>query len=234
MLDEYPPIMTAEEVAELLRLNTRTITKLASGGGIPYLKVANQYRFSREKIMHWIENGMKQGSDDVQPEIALSLEKLPILIHRIASPKHFLPDLPASTRTEAIAALVNAGAELGLIKDKKRFQQLVELREQQHTTALGRGIAIPHPRSADFTLISRMVLMLGISKKGIEFDAIDQKPVRIIIMVASPVLSIHLKLISHVSRMFDEERFIHTIAAQESSMDIMNLIKEKEKVLFEL
>ena len=87
------------------------------------------------------------------------------------------------------------------------FQNSVRKREEEITTGVGNNIAIPH---AIIDGGPRIMGVIGISQKGIEFDSIDNKPVHIIIMIATPEDSydLHLNVLANVARIFGHEHHI--------------------------
>jgi mannitol/fructose-specific phosphotransferase system IIA component (Ntr-type) len=92
-------------------------------------------------------------------------------------------DLKAETKEEALRELVSLMASTSnAILDKEALLRAIVEREKTLSTGVGIGVAVPHamiPEVADF------VIALGRSHKGIEFDALDEKPVRIIVMIAA-------------------------------------------------
>ncbi|MBN2013242.1 PTS sugar transporter subunit IIA [candidate division KSB1 bacterium] len=95
----------------------------------------------------------------------------------------FLPDLKAKTKDEALLEMVERLAEAKSIKNKDIILGLLHQREQLGSTGIGKGVAIPHGRT---TSVSDIMIMFGKSADGIEYEAIDDKPVNLIFMIIAP------------------------------------------------
>lgn len=90
---------------------------------------------------------------------------------------------PGVTKREALAALVAATAQNPAISDPEAFERAVFDREAVMSTGIGDGIAIPHVRIPE---IASPTLGVGISKAGVDFDALDNKPVNVMVLFATP------------------------------------------------
>jgi len=91
-------------------------------------------------------------------------------------------DLKAETKEEALRELVSVMAKSKAVLDKEALLRAILEREKTLSTGVGIGVAVPHamiPEVTDF------VIAIGRSHKGIEFDALDGKPVQIIVMIAA-------------------------------------------------
>ncbi len=102
------------------------------------------------------------------------------MIEALLDPKRIKLDMQATTKREALEELVDL-LELDE-HSKKILLDALWKRELAASTGVGRGIAIPHTRS---TVLKGLHLVVGISKKGIDFDSADGKPVHIIFMLVS-------------------------------------------------
>jgi len=114
------------------------------------------------------------------------------------------PRLLATTKQGAISELVSLLYENGLVMDRERAVQAVFEREQGLSTGLEFGLAIPHART---DAVSRLVCAVGLKKEGLDFDAADGKPARIVVLVLAPdnAATPQLQLIAQVCRMLDEK-----------------------------
>jgi Kef-type K+ transport system membrane component KefB/mannitol/fructose-specific phosphotransferase system IIA component (Ntr-type) len=118
-------------------------------------------------------------------------------------PKYFSDRLPATDRREAVRELVRlVAADLAL--DTDATVDAVLRREQAGSTALGGQIAVPHARLAGLT---RPVVAVGLSPGGIDFDAEDGQPARLVFLVLLPESSSaeHLGILADIARTFRDE-----------------------------
>ena|SRR5258706_11860796 len=95
----------------------------------------------------------------------------------------FIPDLKARKKEQAFAELVNAACDAGVVTDAPLLLEFLKLRERLGATAIGKGVAIPHARSA--TILTPRFLMAR-SQRGIDWGATDGVPVQLVFLVLSP------------------------------------------------
>ncbi len=97
--------------------------------------------------------------------------------------EHLVLALDVSTRDEALGVLVDALAMFGKLDDRQAFFSAILDREKIVSTGVGMGIAIPHAKLPSFT---GFFIAIGIHRQGIEWDALDGGPVRLIFMIGGP------------------------------------------------
>ncbi|MFP4168075.1 MAG: PTS sugar transporter subunit IIA [Desulfonatronovibrionaceae bacterium] len=116
-----------------------------------------------------------------------------------------LPDLSAGTKEGVLAELVRPLAEK-LNRDGKTLYDILVNRENLGTTGIGEGVAIPHGK-ADF--LDELYLVVGRSRNGVDFAALDHKPVYIIFLLLAPEKSAgkHLKLLAFISKLLLDQEF---------------------------
>jgi len=117
-------------------------------------------------------------------------------------PETCRPRLLASTPAGAVAELVNLLCESGLVTDRDRALQAVLDREQNLSTGLEHGLALPHART---DAVTRLVCAVGLKKEGLAYDTVDGRPARIVALVLAPeqAASPQLQVIAHLCRLLD-------------------------------
>ena len=100
-------------------------------------------------------------------------------------------------------------------------------REKLGSTGIGQGVAIPHGKT---DVLSEQVGVLGISKKGIEFNSLDGEPVYIIFLLVGPVevTGQHLKALSRISRLFKDKFLRQAIKDAETKEDVIKIIQQED------
>lgn len=108
-------------------------------------------------------------------------------------------DLKAASKDEAINELIQILYEDGKIIDKEKFRQAVLKREEEFSTGIGMGIAIPHGKS---NAVKEASIAFGRSNKGVDYESMDDKPAHLFFLIAVPEESsdVHLKALSEISR----------------------------------
>jgi len=132
------------------------------------------------------------------------------------------PRLLATTKQGAISELVSLLYENGLVMDRERAVQAVFEREQSLSTGLEYGLAIPHART---DAVTRLVCAVGLKKEGLDFDAMDGKPARIVALVLAPdsAATPQLQLIAQLCRMLNEQGRAALLAC-ETSEDMFGVL----------
>ncbi|AKN30005.1 PTS fructose transporter subunit IIA [Clostridium carboxidivorans P7] len=108
-------------------------------------------------------------------------------------------DLKATNKDEAIKELIQVLYDDGKITDKEKFRQAVLKREEEFSTGIGMGIAIPHGKS---DAVKEPSITFGRSNKGIDYESMDDKPAYLFFLISVPEESsdIHLRALSEISR----------------------------------
>lgn len=136
-------------------------------------------------------------------------------------------DLTASTKTEALEALVEVMTKSNPALRKEDLLQVLLEREELGSTGIGDGIAIPHGKSQELTEI---VSGFGLSKQGIEFDSLDGKPAHLFFLLVAPENSVgtHLKMLARISRMLKNVEFRQKLLEAKSQQEIYQIIAEED------
>ena len=117
-----------------------------------------------------------------------------------------LPELAAGTKKSVLAELVAAvGVKVPGLDADAALNVLME-REGLGTTGIGDGVAIPHGKMDS---LEDIVLVVGRSSKGVDFEALDFKPCHVFFLVLAPeqVAGMHLRILAGISRLLKDENF---------------------------
>jgi mannitol/fructose-specific phosphotransferase system IIA component (Ntr-type) len=95
----------------------------------------------------------------------------------------FIPELAAASKAEALKEMVRRLAETGRIRENDILLEMLHQRENLGSTGIGRGVAVPHGRSL---AIPRLTVVFARSAAGIEFEAMDGKPVHLLFLTVAP------------------------------------------------
>jgi mannitol/fructose-specific phosphotransferase system IIA component (Ntr-type) len=152
-----------------------------------------------------------------------------MLLTDVLGPEVVKMELKARTRDEAIRELVELLAEAGGLRkgDVESMTAAILKRESLGSTAIGRGVAIPHAKAPT---AQEFVAALGRSTRGIDFASIDGKPVNLVFLLASPPDSqrAHLKALAHISRLVSKDDLCGRILAAKDAKDVLGIIAEEE------
>ena len=136
--------------------------------------------------------------------------------------------LNAVTKEDTLKELVAVLAQVEDIGDQKNIVKALIERENLGSTGIGQGIAIPHGKT---DRIKRLVAVLGISKHGVNFDALDGEPVYIFFLLVAPKSTPgpHLKALAQISRLLRDSYFCELIRKCKTEEEVYNLIKNEEE-----
>lgn len=113
-------------------------------------------------------------------------------------------DLKSETKNDVIEELVELASKSKLITDKELLLKDIVTRENLVTTGVGYGVAFPHAK----TKATRgIVIAFGRSEQGVDFEAMDKKPVNLFFLIAAPedAIGAHLKVMAHLSYIMKSE-----------------------------
>ncbi len=136
-------------------------------------------------------------------------------------------DLEATDKEGALKELVDILAEVKDIGDKKSILRALIERENLGSTGIGQGIAIPHGKTDK---VDGLVAVLGISRKGVNFEALDGEPVYILFLLVAPkdTAGPHLKALAQISRLLRDSYFCELLRRCKTSKDVFDLISKEE------
>ncbi len=146
----------------------------------------------------------------------------------ILSPKAIKVPLTSSDKKGAIDELVDTIAAAGLVNQPDVLKKVVWEREQQRTTGIGEGLAIPHGKSK---ASRNLVIAMGRPAQPIDFGSIDNKPVKLIVLLISPPdkTSDHIQALGKISRLMADPKFRASAYATQSAEDLYNLFAQAER-----
>ncbi len=137
-------------------------------------------------------------------------------------------DLIGQTKKEVLNELVELLAKAKKVKNESEVVKTLVEREQLGSTGIGQGVAIPHGKTDS---VSEIVAAFGISKKGIEFDALDGEPVYLVFLLLAPLdaAGTHLKALAKISRLLKDKFFRQALRETQSPEEVIKIIEEEDK-----
>ena len=211
-------ILTIEEVARYLRVSERTVYEWAQKGEIPAGKIGTVWRFKKDDIENWVDERLASSKTSVPKQ------------HKIVTESFLSPDrvvlLDYASKHDVLVMMSEVLAKAPQVKNSAELLDSILKREALMSTAVGRGIAIPHVRLSSVT---DLVMAVGISKRDIlDFDALDGNPVRLVFMIAAAnnQHDYYLQTISHFSAKLRNEELKSSLLNSTDPMEIYALLCE--------
>ena len=144
----------------------------------------------------------------------------------ILGPENILPDLVAANRWEAIDELISNLVATGKIRaeDRDPIAAVVKKRESSMSTGIGFGIGIPH---ASTELIQEVVGAFGRSRKGVNFDALDNQPVNLVMLFLVPQgqFQKHLHTLANIAKLLHQKEFRTALEQAPDAKSMFDIIR---------
>ncbi|MFA5554785.1 MAG: PTS sugar transporter subunit IIA [Phycisphaerae bacterium] len=147
----------------------------------------------------------------------------------VVCPDAIVMKLQDKERNGVIAELVEVLAKAGKLgkSNEQKITRAVIKRENEASTGLGKGVAVPHVKT---NIVKKPIAAVGISSDGIDFDALDKKPVYSVILLVSPDddPSAHLNAMENIFRHLQKEKFRSFLRQAKNEKDVYELMKEAD------
>lgn len=141
--------------------------------------------------------------------------------------EQIIPEMKATERWSAIVELIDLLVAQGKIKPEDRDSILASLKQREETmsTGIGFGIAIPHASS---DRIEEVVASFGRSSQGIEFDALDNAPVKFVVLFIVPKnqFQTHLRTLASIAKFLNDRSVRERLGAATSAAEILAIFRE--------
>lgn len=152
-----------------------------------------------------------------------------MLFKDLIAPQNIIGSLESTTRNEVLAEMVDALIASGSIPEDIRQGVLSALIERENitSTGVGNGIAVPH---AKHPAIKKMTGLFARSREGVQFSAIDDKPVHIFVMLLSnqDIIQQHLQSLAYVAKHLNEDIFRSFLLNARDEKEIVELLEEAD------
>lgn len=144
---------------------------------------------------------------------------------RLLRESNILVDMKARRNFDAIREVAALLQDDEAVVDAKKFVAHLIRREQESSTGIGKGVAVPHVHEGT---IRRQLLAVGISRQGIPFNAVDGQPVHIVALLATPGKhqKQHMELLAALSRLLQHARVREALLAAEDAAQVLRVFRE--------
>ncbi len=213
-------ILTIEEVAKYLRVSDRTVYEWAQKGEIPSGKLGTVWRFRKSDIEKWVNERLSSNQKKEEPNPV-------VRVKNILSPDRIV-FIDHSTKRDSLVELAENLGTAPQVKFKDELVVEILKREELMSTAIGRGIAIPHVRLSSVT---DLVMSVGVCRNDIiDFQSIDEIPVRILLMIAAAhnQHSYYLQTLSFLSSKLKERELREKILSAKDAAEVYELLTKEE------
>lgn len=148
-------------------------------------------------------------------------------LHEHLDERSIVVGLKSQEKNELIAEIAEPLRSHDEVGDFDEFLGAVYAREMESSTGIGEGVAIPHARTDS---VSAFVGALGIVPQGVDFQAIDGMPVRLVILMGIPTAKVkaYLRLLAHMSLLLKQPTFMEQIITSQTPREVMDVLATYE------
>ena len=220
-----------KDVADLLNVSEQRLTQLIEEGKIPAYRIKQDYRFNRQEIEDWVMlQKHNKSANEIDPTLEISNPtkrgSKQFSLYRAINKGGVLFNVPGEDKEAIIrGTMKRIAAEQNL--DADLISDLLLDRELLQSTALGKGIAIPHTR--DFLLSNHCdTVTVVFLEKPIEYEAMDGKPVHTLFFLFASDDRHHLHLLAKIAHLSQQPETLALLQTLPSRSALLDYIKDWE------
>lgn len=219
------PFLNIKEVARLFGVSEKTVYRLLNKGELPGIKIGGQWRFNHKEVESWLKNerpeayiigNFQQTENDLTLTLSEALDNGGIFLK-----------IGGETIYEVLKNSI-AVIYLGPQINRKELLEAVIAREKLCTTAVGQGIALPHPRHPYHSNFVRSGISLCFLENAIDFGALDNQPVNKLFFVFGKTEKEHLLLLKRLVNMLRQPNFNRVLEPPTNPTEILKTLHELE------
>jgi nitrogen PTS system EIIA component len=201
-------LLTLKNAAQLLQVSEDQVSRWVQAQGLPARTVQDRVQFDRIELLEWAWRNKQPicpsvgatDGDAWTPILATALELGGIHYH-----------LAGDDKASVYHALIEA-LPLPPTVDRDHLLQVLLARESLCPTGMGDGLAIPHPRNPVVLHVDQPVFAIGFPEKPIaDFGAIDNKPVKTLLLIISPTVRVHLRILASLTATLHSPDVMHCL-----------------------
>lgn len=218
--------LTVKEIARLTNVSEKKVHEWIRKEGLPAYLVNETYRCNRAELLEWA----------TAHKVAVS----PEIFRREERPEEVLPSLAEALEAGGVRNRVAGKDKTSVLKSVVQLLPLPEnverefllsallTREALGSTGIGRGIAIPHVRNPIILNVKKPTVTLCFLEQPIDFGAPDGVPVRVLFVLISNTVRIHLHLLSKLAFVLSQELVRQALAGETPAAEIIKAFKKAE------
>jgi excisionase family DNA binding protein len=226
-------LITLKEVADLVRLNEKTVARLAQTGELAGSKISNQWRFERAAVQEWASNHSRETTPEMREPLPSEATGVPapLTVEGALSLNRINLSLAGADKDAVLRELTAMVIPPAKKQVAETLFQALKAREDLCSTCVDEGVAIPHARNALVGLVRDPVIAYGRHYQGIEYGALDGKLVRHFFLLCAPNVRQHLQLLARLARVIKDPTLREALGRADHPEQVMALIHEAEQTV---
>lgn len=216
---------TVRDAARALVMAENEILRLARDGAIPACHVNDQYLFNPVELQEWATEHHRKMAPETIPPSSEPHELLSLANAIGLGGVHY--HVSGQNRNEVLEAVAQLSGIPAHV-DRTLLAQVLCTREGLASTGIGGGIAIPHARDPLVLEVDSPVILLCFLANAVDFKAVDGQPVRILFVLLSPTIPMHLRMLSRLAYALHDDLLNQLLAERVAEDTILARIRELE------
>jgi len=213
-----------KDIVELLNVSEKTVYRWIKDKKIPCYRINHQYRFNRSEINEWILSSRIELTPNA---LNLTTEAKLSSFYALLNAGGIYSNISGTTVKDILKnAIHSISTPVDISKDE--ILSALLSREEMMTTAVGNGIAIPHPRNPIITENADSCVSICYLENPTDFKALDGNSVHTLFIVLSNSPKKHLETLSKISYLCQMDKFIEMLKRRESKENILSFVEVKE------
>jgi PTS system nitrogen regulatory IIA component len=197
--------LSVREVARLLKVAESTVYRWVDERSLPAQQINSQYFFNKAELLEWAALRKVDVAPEMFADGPAGNGTTPTLAAALkAGGVHY--DVPGTDRESVLRSVVGHLSVPGDF-DRDLLLELLLVREKHGSTAIGDGIAIPHPRTPIVAPVDSPAVALCFLNQPVSFGAADGKPVNVVFMLLAPNVRTHLQLLARLACTLRDDQF---------------------------
>jgi nitrogen PTS system EIIA component len=214
-----------KDIIDLFDVPEKTIVQWINEKKMPSYKIKNQYYFNKAEVNEWI---LKNDIAVSAKILDLALTNRPVSLIDLIKKGDVHYGIKGMTVREVIDEVVDT-IPIPKSADSDTVRASLLQREEMMTTAVGRGIALPHPRNPIISDIDEESVSICFLKNQIDYGALDGEPVQVLFIIISSNAKRHLEILSKISFLCKQDDFLKTLKDKPQKEVLLYYIERAEK-----
>jgi len=219
-------VLTTQELSKYLKLNEKTILKMAQSGQLPGFKIGTQWRFYLSIVDEYLQDKVV---GDIKYDFGRLFKETEILpLSRFIEKDSICLNLKTKTKINVLKELsvLVCKSDIGVSKNDVFLQ--LQKREEMLSTVITKGIAVPHSRNPRDDIFKKPGLVVARSIDGVYYDSSTEK-VHLFFVPCAPDVVIHLKLLSKLANLFKNKDLYSRFMTVKTKDEMFSIFLEYEQ-----
>jgi PTS system nitrogen regulatory IIA component len=217
-----------QQAADMLGVSPATVKRWARQGRLGVLRPSGEFRFEQAELRRWARNqGLDLHEARGLPREAGTPASCGPLAGALAAGS-VLHEVPGVSPDEVLSNLVEL-APLAESVDRLGLLAQLQAREHMASTALGGGVALPHPRIPSTAFVAEPTLVVALLASPVPWKALDGEPVHAVLLLLNPDPQAHLTVLSRVAFLLRQESFIKALRERADAETLRGLVASLEE-----